>query len=106
MPQFRTVRHIKSQGAFRGQKQELTDDCIGYVGDFRTNGKKYPFPFSCLYNKQFDNLIAAGRIVDVSDADAWEIARVIPVCALSGEAAGVAAAIASREKCAIGYFRN
>ena len=35
-----------------------------------------------------------------------EIARVIPVCALSGEAAGVAAAIASREKCAIGYFRN
>lgn len=95
MPQFRTVRHINGQCAFAGKNQKLTEDCIGYVGDFREAGKAYPFPFSCTYNSDFDNLLAAGRIVDVSDADAWEIARVIPVCALSGEAVGIAAAMAS-----------
>ena len=102
MPQFRTVRHINGQGAFCGKKQKLTDDCIGYVGDFREEGRAYPFPFSCTYNAEFDNLLAAGRIVDVSDADAWEIARVIPVCAFSGEAAGVAAAYASEKNCRVG----
>lgn len=101
IPQFRTVRHINGQGSFRGKNQKLTDDCIGYVGDFREAGRAYPFPFSCTYNSDFDNLLAAGRIVDVSDADAWEIARVIPVCAFSGEAAGIAAAYASKNNCRV-----
>lgn len=101
IPQFRTVRHINGQDSFRGKNQKLTDDCIGYVGDFREAGRAYPFPFSCTYNSDFDNLLAAGRIVDVSDADAWEIARVIPVCAFSGEAAGIAAAYASKNNCRV-----
>ena len=35
--------------------------------------------------------IAAGRNISVTD-DSWDVTRVIPVCAVSGEAAGVAAA--------------
>ena len=40
------------------------------------------------------NLITAGRNISVSD-ELWDITRVIPVCAVSGEAAGTAAAMAS-----------
>jgi hypothetical protein len=49
-------------------------------------------PYRCLYNRQVSNLITAGRIVS-ADGEGWEIARVIPVCALTGQAAGTAAAI-------------
>ena len=101
MPQFRTVRHINSRGAFCGKKQKMTDDFIGNVVDFREAGRVYPFPFSCTYNPDFDNLLSAGRIVDVCDADAWEIARVIPVCAFTGEAVGIAAAYVSKYNCRI-----
>ena len=38
------------------------------------------------------NLLAAGRCISVTDA-MWDISRVIPCCAVTGEAAGVAASI-------------
>jgi hypothetical protein len=38
------------------------------------------------------NLIAAGRCIDAA-SDAWEVIRVIPCAALTGEAAGTAAAL-------------
>ena len=102
MPQFRTIRHIVGKAPFQGkQKPNGIPDSIGTVGDFRQAGPEYEVPFSCLYHPDFDNLLAAGRIVDVSDADAWEIARVIPVCALTGEAAGKAAAELALKKIAL-----
>lgn len=101
MPQFRTIRHIVGKAPFQGkQKPKGIPDSIGTVGDFRQTGPEYEVPFSCLYHPNFDNLLAAGRIVDVSDADAWEIARVIPVCALTGEVAGKAAAELALKKVA------
>lgn len=93
MPQFRTIRHIVGKTPFQGKSNPKGfPDSIGTIGDFRQAGLEYEIPFSCLYHPNFDNLLAAGRIIYVSDADAWEIARVIPVCALTGEAAGKAAA--------------
>ena len=53
-----------------------------------------------MYNKGFGNLLAAGRIV-CCDREGWEITRVIPVAALTGEAAGTAAAIAACENKAV-----
>ena len=38
------------------------------------------------------NLLVAGRCVSVGD-DLWDATRAIPVCALTGEAAGAAAAL-------------
>ena len=38
------------------------------------------------------NLLVAGRCISVTDA-MWDITRVIPDCAVTGEAAGVAAAL-------------
>ena len=39
------------------------------------------------------NLVAAGRCT-AAETDAWEVTRVIPTAALTGEAAGTAAALA------------
>ena len=46
-----------------------------------------------LYGRKIKNLFAAGRCVSVEDDEMWDIARVIPVCAVTGEAAGVMAAL-------------
>jgi hypothetical protein len=50
-------------------------------------------PFGCLCNKQFENLIFAGRIIGVSPS-AFASTRIMNTCALSGKAAGTVAAIA------------
>ena len=69
-------------------------DSIGMTGDWRKNGPAYELPFGTLYGKEVTNLLAAGRDISVTDA-MWDITRVIPPCAVTGEAAGVAAALGS-----------
>ena len=49
-------------------------------------------PFETLYNKKVKNLIIAGRCTSVNDA-LWDVMRVIPCCAVTGQAAGTAAAM-------------
>ena len=93
MPQFRTIRHLSGEGAFSTSAPiDSVENPIGIVGDFRYAGKRYAIPYSALSHPDYDNLFAAGRIINVADTDSWEVARVIPVCALTGEAAGKAAA--------------
>ena len=91
MPQYRKIRCLAGEATFTGE-QDLCEDSIGIFGDFRNRGPVFHMPYRCLYNRQVSNLIAAGRIVS-ADGEGWEIARVIPVCALTGQAAGTAAAI-------------
>ena len=62
------------------------------ISDWRKAGPVYEIPFSCLYGKDIKNLITCGRCISVTD-DMWDISRVIPPCAVTGEAAGIAAAI-------------
>lgn len=100
MPQFRTIRHILGDGDFRADTQERFSDSIGTLTDFRANkiGYTYDIPLSSLYNSEFPNLFAAGRIISTSTFDGWEVARVIPSCALTGETAGKVAANLSKSK--------
>ena len=67
-------------------------DSIGMVPDWRKRGPIYEVPFSTLYCKEVKNLITAGRCVSVTES-MWDIMRVIPCCAVTGEAAGIAAAM-------------
>lgn len=67
-------------------------DSIGMTGDWCKRGPVYEIPFGCLYNPGIVNLLAAGRIISTDDA-AWNVTRVIPPCAVTGEAAGTAAAL-------------
>ena len=68
------------------------EDSIGMVSDWRKRGPVYEVPFRTLYSKEIKNLIVAGRCTSVTDS-MWDIMRVIPCCAVTGEAAGVAASI-------------
>ena len=99
MAQFRTTRHIV--GEYTLTEDDIYrhfDDSIGTFGDFRPSrrGQWYEVPYRTLYSVGCDNLLAAGRVIS-SEGEAWKATRVIPVCCLTGEAAGRAAAIAAAD---------
>ncbi len=81
------VRTVDDEQCFRH-----FPDSIGMIGDWRKPGPVYELPFGTLHGAKIRNLICAGRCISVTD-DMWDIARVIPACAVTGEAAGIAAAI-------------
>lgn len=99
MPQFRTIRRIVGNTDFCAIDGETFEDSIGNCGDFRPKGigNHYQIPFGSLWNKDFPNMLAAGRIISAPEGDGWEASRVIPICALTGEAAGKAAALCVKE---------
>jgi hypothetical protein len=68
------------------------EDSIGMVSNWKNRGPIYEVPFRTLYNKKMKNLIVAGRCTSV-DEPMWELMRVIPCCAVTGQAAGTAAAM-------------
>jgi hypothetical protein len=68
------------------------DLSIGMTGDWRKRGPAFEIPYTALYGREVKNLIAAGRIISATDP-MWDITRVIPPCAVTGEAAGTAAAM-------------
>lgn len=73
---------------------------IGMIGNWRKRGPVYELPFGCLYSGRVRNLYAAGRCISVTDS-MWDITRVIPACAVTGQAAGTAAALGRGERPAI-----
>ena len=76
------------------ENRKFMEDSIGMTGDWRKRGPAFEIPYGTLYGDDVKNLIAAGRDISVTDA-MWDITRVIPPCAVTGEAAGTAAAIGS-----------
>jgi hypothetical protein len=75
------------------ENRKFMADSIGMTGDWRRRGPAYELPFGTLFCREVKNLLAAGRDISVTD-DMWDITRVIPPCAVTGEAAGTAAALA------------
>lgn len=68
------------------------EDSIGMTGDWRKCGPWYEIPMGCLHGEALANVAVAGRCISVTDA-MWDISRVIPACAVTGQAAGVMAAL-------------
>jgi hypothetical protein len=62
------------------------------ISNWRKRGPVYEVPFRTLYCNEIKNLLVAGRCVS-TDQPLWDIMRVIPCCAFTGEAAGTAAAL-------------
>ena len=67
-------------------------DTVGIYPNWRRRGPVYELPLSVLYGNEIKNLLAAGRCISVTDA-MWDVTRVIPVCAVTGEAAGAASVV-------------
>jgi len=70
------------------------DDAIGMVGHWRKKGLVYSIPWRALTAVETANLAVAGRCISVG-ITGWDITRIIPACAVTGEAAGTAAALAA-----------
>lgn len=62
------------------------------VSNWKKRGPVYEVPFRTLYNKEIKNLIVAGRCTSVNET-LWDVMRLIPCCAVTGQAAGTAAAM-------------
>ena len=63
------------------------------------DGETYGIPYRALVVRGFDNLLVAGRSIS-ADRSMQASARVIPCCYITGQAAGVGAAIAVASGCA------
>lgn len=93
IPQIRMTRRL--DGAYTQHDTESHKeygDSAGLFSDWRKPGPVYELPFGSLHGEKIQNLAVAGRCISVTDA-MWDITRVIPVCAVSGQAAGTAAAL-------------
>ena len=93
IPQIRMTRKIVGEYVLDSSEQhKYFEDSIGMVSDWRKRGPVWEVPFGTLYSKEIKNLITAGRCTSVTDA-MWDVMRVIPCCAVTGQAAGTAAAL-------------
>jgi hypothetical protein len=90
------------EGAKKLTEQEMKEgakfeDVIGYSGAF-ANAPDFQIPYGCLVPKKLENLLAAGRCVS-AEFPVADTLRLIPVCWVTGQAAGVAAALSLKDKC-------
>ena len=60
-------------------------------------GEYYTIPYRCLTPKNANNLLVAGRCISVTH-EAQASIRIMPICFCLGQAAGIAAAVASEHK--------
>lgn len=92
-PQVRMTRRIDGDYTLSyTEEHKYFEDSIGMVPNWRRRGPVYEVPFRTLYSSKVKNLICAGRCTSVDDV-MWDLMRVIPCCAVTGEAAGTAAAM-------------
>lgn len=59
---------------------------------------EFQIPYGCLVPSKLENLLAAGRCVS-SEFQLADTLRLIPICWVTGQAAGVAAALCIQDKC-------
>ena len=93
MPQIRMTRKIIGEYVLSNDEMhKYFEDSIGMVSNWKKRGPVYEVPFRTLYSAKVKNLICAGRCTS-TDQTLWDVMRVIPCCAVTGEAAGTAAAM-------------
>jgi len=93
IPQVRMTRRIVGEYELSDREMHTCfEDSIGMVSNWKKRGPIYEVPFRTLYSAKIKNLICAGRCTSVNET-LWDVMRVIPCCAVTGEAAGTAAAM-------------
>lgn len=97
MPQTRKIARIDALAEIKtGEAGLYVEESIGVAADWRKSAPAWETPYGALLPRKTGNALAAGRCIN-SSGDAWEIFRVIPAAAMTGEAAGVAAAMSSEQ---------
>ena len=99
MPQLRKIARINGIETLTDNSEwQHFESSIGLYGDWRRSGKVYETPYGSLLPADVRGVLACGRCMS-AEADAWESFRVIPAAAMTGEAAGTAAALAVEKNC-------
>jgi hypothetical protein len=94
IPGFRMTRRLVGAVEFSEELHENCwfEDSIGMIGNWRFKHFRYSIPFRAIKAVKHSNLFAVGRCCS-ADKSGWDLTRVIPTCAVTGEAAGTAAAM-------------
>ena len=93
IPELRMTRKIVGEYELSDNEVGKSfDSSIGIISNWRKRGPIYEVPYETLFSKKCRNLICCGRCTSVTEA-MWDIMRVIPCCAVTGQAAGTAAAL-------------
>lgn len=93
IPQIRMTRRLVGEYELdETDEHKEFSDSIGLICNWKKRGPVYEIPLRTLYSKSIKNLCVAGRCISVTDR-MWNISRVIPPCAVTGQAAGTMAAI-------------
>lgn len=90
-PEVRMTRRLSGKCTL-GIEERHYDDSVGVFPNWKKRGPVYELPLCALYGKEVKNLLTAGRCISTNE-EMWDITRVIPVCAVTGEAAGAAATL-------------
>ena len=99
IPQIRMTRKIVGEHEMlHTDDHKYFEDSVGMVSNWKKRGPVYEVPFGALYNAEIKNLICAGRCISANET-MWDIMRVIPCCAVTGQAAGTAASMTDDFSC-------
>jgi hypothetical protein len=85
-----TMQQVKAGTKFK--------DVIGYGGSAYAGVPEFQIPYGCLVPSKLENLLAAGRCIS-AEMQVAETTRLIPVCWVTGQAAGIAAALSVKDGC-------
>ena len=97
MAQFRTAAAIKGLYTIPEDTHNTPmKHSIGMSSDWSSVNTIQEIPYEALIPAGTSGLLAAGRCIS-AEGYAWELIRSIPACAVSGEAAGVAAALCVKQ---------
>lgn len=99
MPQLRKIARIEARYTLADADQGgHFEDSVGVVPDWRRAAPVWETPYRSLLPCEVRGVLTAGRCIG-AEGQAWEVFRVIPAAAVTGEAAGVAAAMAAEKSC-------
>lgn len=106
IPQLRMTRKIIGDYILdENEEHKHFESSIGMISNWKKRGPVYEIPFEALYSSKCENLFAAGRCISVTEL-MWDISRVIPACTVTGEAAGIAAALSTSSRAEIEKLQN
>lgn len=89
IPSMRMTRRLEGKTTMNeAMSGKAPDDIVGLCPSWREAGIVYGVPFGALCGK-ISNLLVAGRCIS-AEGRLWDMTRVIPICALTGEVAGTA----------------
>ncbi len=98
MPQFRKIAAAKCLSMLNtGDEFHRFEDSVGMTGDWRKPGPVWETPLRSLIPEKVEGVLMAGRCMGAI-GDAWEVYRVIPTAAMTGEAAGISAALCVEQR--------